>query len=394
MPTSDRLALPEAVQRYVAQHLAGAHIAPLAGDASTRRYFRLTLPTTTSGHAGREATGSNSARSGLATCVLAFYGHGFVAADFPFLETTRLFTAIDLPVPRVLDVDPDAGIILLDDLGDDLLQAVVMGRPPVERGDPFAAAVTVAAPSAAPPRELTGSHLRLLPTTGDLDQLYRQAVEHIVRLQRDGTPRLSLALHAGREVLDGDRFRLELEFFLEHLVHGLADVPRKRLADRRIEAAFDALYAILDREPRVLCHRDFHSRNLMVGPPDRLSIVDHQDARRGPDTYDLASLLTDPYVAMPEARATAMLTHYLLLLQSTESLDSLQARFDRVAVQRLLKAAGTFAAQKTLHQRDTYLVYLTPALSRAQTLMQRCDEMAPLHAALAPAFAKLRGVLD
>ena len=54
----------------------------------------------------------------------------------------------------------------------------------------------------------------------------------------------------------------------------------------------------LAAEPRVLCHRDYHSRNLMLRG-DRLFIIDFQDARLGPDTYDLASLLRDSYVDLP-----------------------------------------------------------------------------------------------
>ena len=55
----------------------------------------------------------------------------------------------------------------------------------------------------------------------------------------------------------------------------------------------------LAAEPRVLCHRDYHSRNLMLHE-DRLYIIDFQDARMGPDTYDLVSLLRDSYVDLPE----------------------------------------------------------------------------------------------
>ena len=59
------------------------------------------------------------------------------------------------------------------------------------------------------------------------------------------------------------------------------------------------LVAELAAEPRVLCHRDYHSRNLMLHD-DRLYIIDFQDARMGPDTYDLVSLLRDSYVDLPE----------------------------------------------------------------------------------------------
>ena len=50
----------------------------------------------------------------------------------------------------------------------------------------------------------------------------------------------------------------------------------------------------------MLCHRDYHSRNLMLHD-EPLYIIDFQDARMGPDTYDLASLLRDSYVDLPDA---------------------------------------------------------------------------------------------
>jgi aminoglycoside/choline kinase family phosphotransferase len=57
----------------------------------------------------------------------------------------------------------------------------------------------------------------------------------------------------------------------------------------------------LAAEPRVLCHRDYHSRNLMWRD-GRLRIIDFQDARLGPDTYDMASLLRDSHVDVSEER--------------------------------------------------------------------------------------------
>ena len=63
-----------------------------------------------------------------------------------------------------------------------------------------------------------------------------------------------------------------------------------------------ALHELADRaaaSPRkVLCHRDFHSRNLMLPPDHSLAMVDIQDARWGPDSYDLASILRDAYIEM------------------------------------------------------------------------------------------------
>ena len=62
----------------------------------------------------------------------------------------------------------------------------------------------------------------------------------------------------------------------------------------------------------MLCHRDYHSRNLMLHER-RLYIIDFQDARMGPDTYDLASLLRDSYVDRTEERVDELIRGYLKL---------------------------------------------------------------------------------
>ena len=69
---------------------------------------------------------------------------------------------------------------------------------------------------------------------------------------------------------------------------------------------FDVLSATALQQPRVFVHRDYHSRNLMVGDGARHGpnpgILDFQDAVHGPVTYDLVSLLRDSYIAWPEER--------------------------------------------------------------------------------------------
>ena len=79
---------------------------------------------------------------------------------------------------------------------------------------------------------------------------------------------------------------------------------------------FGEMIEELASEPRVLCHRDYHSRNLMYHQ-ERLYIIDFQDARMGPDTYDLASLLRDAYVDLPEQTVNDLLTYFLALKGAT-----------------------------------------------------------------------------
>ena len=62
----------------------------------------------------------------------------------------------------------------------------------------------------------------------------------------------------------------------------------------------------------MLCHRDYHSRNLMLHRGS-LHIIDFQDARMGPDTYDLVSLLRDSYVDLTDRELDELIAYFLAL---------------------------------------------------------------------------------
>lgn len=345
MPTSDpshsRAHIPAGVAD-AARSWGGEHVRVdrLTGDASTRIYFRA-------------ASGSSSGHphdAAAQTVIIALHDSAFDAVTFPFLQTTDLFIAAGVPVPRIISRQPTAGILILEDLGDRLLQHVLMENAPA----------SMAAP------------------------LYRTAVDHIVRLQQHGTPRLSPALEAGRLALDAERFRFELDYFFTHVVLGLHGTKPSHRQREAVEVAFEHLCARLDQEPRVLCHRDYHARNLLVTGDGRLVAIDHQDSRRGPDTYDLASLLYDPYVDLQVSRTRECIRQFRQARGLKESAAVFSERLDAMAAQRLLKAAGTFAAQKLLHNRSSYLAYLPAALTRARAALGRHDTHGDLLAALTP----------
>ncbi|MFQ5669310.1 MAG: aminoglycoside phosphotransferase family protein [Acidobacteriota bacterium] len=332
---------PPEVRAFAASRIPGARIEPLEGDASSRSYFRVQAP-------------------GGPPRVVASYGEAFDPSSFPFLETTALLEAIGIPVPCVLDFDAAAGMILLDDLGDRSLQAWLASSGK-RAGEP------------------------------DARDLYMQAVDLITRLQQRGTPRLHPGIHAGRTALDAARFRFELNLFFDQVVTGL----RGRSVDTRQRAligeAFDRFCRRLDRPPLVLCHRDFHSRNLMVAPGGELIVLDHQDARRGPETYDLASLLCDPYVDVPEERGEAMIRRFHATLGGGETLEAFRLRVHEMSVQRALKAAGTFANQKLEHGRARYLSFLPAALTGARRNLELCPDLDFLREALAPWVEEFSG---
>ena len=100
-----------------------------------------------------------------------------------------------------------------------------------------------------------------------------------------------------------------------------------RLRARRLRANCAAIAEELAAEPRVLCHRDYHSRNLMLHDGSSY-IIDFQDARMGPDTYDLVSLLRDSYVDFTEAQVDELIAFFLALRRVAGIVDA--ARTGRV----------------------------------------------------------------
>ena len=111
----------------------------------------------------------------------------------------------------------------------------------------------------------------------------------------------------------------------------------------------------------MLCHRDYHSRNLML-TGGRLCIIDFQDARMGPDTYDLASLLRDSYVDISGNTLDEFIAYFLALKRVTGEDAEFRRRFDVMAVQRNVKALGTFGYQTTSRANPVYIQYMARTL--------------------------------
>ena len=291
----------------------GARLEPLVGDASTRRFFRLRLP------AGR-------------TWVVMDYGAPF--GDPPDdVALAGLFRGAGLPVPEVLDVRGASGCLVLEDLGDRTLESALGTADEQEK-----------------------------------ERLYAAAVDLARAIARQGTPALAASARAAGPALDAVRFRFEMNFFLEHFVLGL----RERTPDPALRARLHELAdAAAGSSARVLCHRDYHSRNLMVREDGALAMVDFQDARWGPDTYDVASLLRDAYVEIDEGRVARMLARF-------GAGEDARARFDLVAAERMIKALGTFGYQASARGNPRYLEGVPRTLTRLRRTLAASSGLADL----------------
>src|SRR4029079_7878980 len=93
-----------------------------------------------------------------------------------------------------------------------------------------------------------------------------------------------------------------------------------------------------------------------------LYIIDFQDARMGPDTYDLVSLLRDSYVDLPEQTVSELMAYFLALKGVRETEQTFRERFHLMALQRNLKALGTFGYQTTARRNPVYIQYIPSTL--------------------------------
>jgi aminoglycoside/choline kinase family phosphotransferase len=286
----------------------------LTPDASTREYFRIPW------------------KPG-AKAVAAVYPEPFDPEIHPFLDVTRLFVAASLPVPEILDVDAAHGIIVQEDLGDRQLR-------------------------------------RVFETVGEDD---REAyLERAICLIADIQAATPLAFErnsiASRLAFDEVKLSWELEYFLEHYFKSYRGEILKHAEQAELRAELNDLAIDLAARPRVLCHRDFHTSNLLVDGQNRLRVIDHQDARMGPASYDLVSLLLDRQTGVPSLAEIRERRLYFLEERRQRGLDALDPddfgrEFRLMTVQRCLKAVGTFSYQSGVCGRgEVYAHFINPVL--------------------------------
>jgi hypothetical protein len=181
---------------------------------------------------------------------------------------------------------------------------------------------------------------------------------------------------------DAALFRRELDLAREAIFDMLEGRPLSAGERAAHDAWADALVAEILTHPRALCHRDFHGNNLFVAG-ERVAIIDFQDLRLGPDTYDLASLLWERTTLawMSPAIADRAIARFAAARGVTP--DTLAARLARVLLQRAWKASGTFARAVALGRGDAYRRYLPAELALVRRLLTD-----------APADREFRAVLD
>lgn len=283
----------------------------LAGDASNRRYYRVVMD--------------------HQSWVLMRW-EPFDPANYPFLSVLNHFAKNGVHVPKVIAMSPQQGLILLEDLGDLTLERKFWENQSQEASLEF----------------------------------YQMAVDELVKIHHPATLDRSDCT-AFKVEFNTEKLLWEMNYGKENLLAGVLKFPFSEIQNKEISDIFVDICSRLDKEPKRIAHRDYHSRNLMLNL-DQMVVIDFQDARMGTIQYDLVSLFRDSYVDMNDKMANTLIEYYLDKSKEYLPKDFSREHFDRIyelqSVQRCFKACGSFASFYHLRQDRRYLKYLSGTLRR------------------------------
>lgn len=258
----------------------------------------------------------------------------------------RHLAGCGVPVPEIHGYSDRSGILVCEDLGDIHLHRVAVAT---DWGDDDAVC--------------------------RLRDLYRQAAEVLAAMQWRGragfntawcwdTPRYDQALMLERES----------GYFLRAFWQKMLG----QVTPSGLENEFTRLAALAAQAPAdVFLHRDFQSRNLME-KDGRIRVIDFQGGRLGPAGYDLASLLLDPYSALPKDFQEDIYGWYVNVLAGLVTVNHEQFRlwYQALRLQRNLQIIGAFAFLGSERQKVFFLDYLLPALD---ALIDQVSDGLPLR---------------
>ena len=207
-------------------------------------------------------------------------------------------------------------------------------------------------------------------------RFYRAAIDLLVAFQKAPAAEINPPFTAGL-------FLSELDMSREYYVETLMDVPEEIAA--RLDPLFRKLSDKLSHHPYTLCHRDFHGQNLHISN-NAIYLIDYQDLRLGPDTYDLASLLRDRGMGriLGEKTELELVDYYAA---TSGAPGGVRHRYFETLLQRSIKILGTFAKQPIVRGRMHYLEFIPPTLESIRRCLEELPEFAAIGDLLPTAFS-------
>ena len=292
----------------------------LTGDASTRRYFRIT--------------------NGNDKFIACLCEPGDTLADF--LEVQNVLKNEGVDVPEIFDQVQKSGYLLQEDLGNITLL----------------------------------KKLSLVNSEEEEYEVYKRVIEELIKIHKVNRENYHDKSFTKRS-FDSEKYKFEYNFTMKYFVGEYLNVKVSENELKRITEPFKQMERRLSSEKFVLTHRDFHSRNVMC-LENRYCIIDFQDARMGIPQYDLVSLLEDCYYNLSSVNKLKMIDLYWENFLSPSKLQGSKEHFlelyDLMTIQRTFKAIGSFCYIFHTRKDERYLKYIGYSFEKLRKKMSKFNE--------------------
>ena len=294
---------------------------PIAGDGSKRSFMRIIPSYTGNTYVVMENFPANEDLAKENSAYLMINKHIFNKG---------------LPVPEIYRFDLTNGWFIIEDLGNRSLQDYALNNK-------------------------------------DRMALYEKTIDILFHFQIEGARDFNTDWCYQTRIYDKSVMRrYEADYFRDSF---LSNYLGMKMDWMKLDGQFDYLSSIASRaDNQFLLHRDFQSRNIMVNN-NQPGILDWQAARLGPLSYDLASILIDPYVNLSDKEKRHLYLQYLSLMKGHEPswIEPFKGYFPYLAVQRNLQILGAFSFLSRVQGKAYFANYIAPALI---SLRQLLDELA------------------
>ncbi|AZC25695.1 aminoglycoside phosphotransferase family protein [Pseudomonas sessilinigenes] len=255
----------------------------------------------------------------------------------PFVDIAGLLASSGINVPKIYAQDLTRGFLLLNDLGNQTYLDVI------------------------------DEH--------NADGLFEDALQALLAFQQ-------LPMSAPLPSYDVALLRRELELFPEWYVGRELGIVMDEQQRQQWQRASDLLIDSALAQPKVLVHRDYMPRNLMLSQPNP-GVLDFQDAVYGPVTYDITCLFKDAFLSWPEPRVRGWLDTYWSQARGAgipvqEDFEEFLRASDLMGVQRHLKVIGIFSRICHRDGKPRYLADVPRFLAYIEAVLARRPELAEL----------------
>ena len=304
----------------------------MTGDASTRRYYRVVVD------------------GGISFVVCLDNPVSGVESNFIILQ--GVYQSHGIRVPEIIDKNLDMGYILEEDLGN---ETFIINLSKTSRKEE--------------------------------KELYQKAILELIKIHSIDVSKYS-DLTFTKLSFNSKKLFDEMEFTIEHFLRGYLAVDLTSLQQRELNRTLQELCNDLDVKNKVLTHRDFHSRNIMIKNKE-LVLIDFQDSRMGIPQYDLVSLLEDCYFSLDYGNVVYMKELYwdnFLSKKGYQTKEEYLKLYDLMTVQRVLKAIGSFSYIYKLRGDKRYIKYIGFGFEKLRKVLNRLERYESLKQILSEVY--------